>query len=177
MAFHSVHLSFTANLSPTEPKVLGCVERITVDLLILKNLNPHVKKLEVLLQIRSCQQQNMKFRQLLWSSTCFAKYFMKVSWYCIAYATISLVVVRDQDTVKEKKCFFSVQVLFVIPIEQSELAENQFSTGTCGRVTTQLHVCSHKATFTFSSSVALMLGHCSPYCFSQIQQKDYSSFK
>lgn len=60
MALHSVHLSFTANLSPTEPKALGCVERIMVDLLRLKNPNPHVKKLEVLFQIRSRQQQNMK---------------------------------------------------------------------------------------------------------------------
>lgn len=38
----------------------------------------------------------------------------------LSYLTISLVVVCDKETEKEKKCFFSVQVLFIIPIEQSE---------------------------------------------------------
>lgn len=56
MALHSVHLSFTANLSPLEPKAMGRVERIMIDLL---HPNPHVKKLKVLLQIRSCQQQHI----------------------------------------------------------------------------------------------------------------------
>lgn len=76
---------------------MGRVERIMIDLL---HPNPHVKKLKVFLQIRSCQQQPMKFRQLLWSSTEFCV-------IAFPYATISLVNVHDRDTVKENTFLFS----------------------------------------------------------------------
>lgn len=39
----------------------------------------------------------------------------------------------------EGEKIFSVQVFFIIPIEQ--LVENQFCSATCGQVTTQLHPC------------------------------------
>lgn len=47
--------------------------------------------------------------------------------------TISLVAVRDCDTGKEKEYLPSVQVLFIIPVEQLELFEIQFCTRTCGQ--------------------------------------------
>lgn len=49
-----------------------------------------------------------------------------LSKFCVIafpHATISLAAVCDWDTVKEKKYFFSVQVLFLIPTEQLELVD------------------------------------------------------
>lgn len=46
--------------------------------------------------------------------------------------------VHDKEAVEGEK-IFSVQVFFIIPIEQ--LVENQFCSATCGQVTTQLHPC------------------------------------
>lgn len=62
--------------------------------------------------------------------TSFAKYFFKVFVSAFLNATISLLAVRDWDTGKEKKYFFSVQVFLIIPMEQLELVENPFSTRT-----------------------------------------------
>lgn len=49
------------------------------------------------------------------------------------HLTISVVALRDWDTRKEKAYLPSVQVLFIIPMEQLELVEIPFCTRTCGQ--------------------------------------------
>lgn len=53
--------------------------------------------------------------------------------FAFPYAIISLEEACDWDAVEERKYFFSVQVLFVIPMEQLQLVEKKtFCTGRCG---------------------------------------------
>lgn len=113
MALHSVHLSFTAHVFSTEPKAFGCVDRIMVDLLTPQNPNPHVK-----IYLEFCFRLD-HVNSKIWSLDSFYGHhrlcticFSKFCFIAFFYAIISLVAAHDWDTVKEKKYFFSVQVLF-----------------------------------------------------------------